>query len=142
MPSGKYIGSCYYIYGSMYLNEAIRRRCEAVRHCRWVDEVVAEAPWVIDGKFLEKYAVDYVAHDEVPYVSAGHEDVYAFAKRQGEYSVLSNVFLLANIAFSTGHPARSTSPCCRQIHSYEANARDLYIGPLRAHRQGLPSVRF
>jgi len=58
-----------------------------------VDEVVAEAPWVIDGKFLEKYAVDYVAHDEVPYVSAGHEDVYAFAKRQGEYSVLSNVFL-------------------------------------------------
>ncbi|KAI0920407.1 hypothetical protein AcW1_002160 [Taiwanofungus camphoratus] len=29
-------------------------RCEAVRHCRWVDEVVPEAPWVIDEDFLQK----------------------------------------------------------------------------------------
>ena len=29
-------------------------RCEAVRHCRWVDEVVPEAPWVIDAAFIEK----------------------------------------------------------------------------------------
>ncbi len=32
-------------------------RCEAVRHCRWVDEVVPEAPWVIDGPFIEKVYV-------------------------------------------------------------------------------------
>ena len=29
-------------------------RCEAVRHCRWVDEVVPDAPWVIDQAFLDK----------------------------------------------------------------------------------------
>lgn len=33
-------------------------RCESVRHCRWVDEVVPDAPWVIDQEFLEK--VSYI----------------------------------------------------------------------------------
>ncbi|THH17485.1 hypothetical protein EW146_g3336 [Bondarzewia mesenterica] len=60
-------------------------RCEAARHCRWVDEVVPEAPWVIDEAFVEKYQIDYVAHDENPYVSAGHEDVYSFVKSQGKF---------------------------------------------------------
>lgn len=58
-------------------------RCEAVRHCRWVDEIVPDAPWVIDATFLAKYNIDYVAHDDEPYVSAGHEDVYGFAKSIG-----------------------------------------------------------
>ena len=58
-------------------------RCEAIRHCRWVDEVVPDIPWVIDATFLTKYNIDYVAHDDEPYVSAGHEDVYAFVKSLG-----------------------------------------------------------
>jgi len=36
-------------------------RCEAVRHCRWVDEVIPDAPRDIDETFLRKYDVDYVA---------------------------------------------------------------------------------
>jgi choline-phosphate cytidylyltransferase len=58
-------------------------RCESIRHCRWVDEVLPDVPWVIDATFLAKYHIDYVAHDEVPYVSAGYEDVYAFVKSIG-----------------------------------------------------------
>ena len=58
-------------------------RCEAVRHCRWVDEVVPDAPWVITQEFIDKYEIDYVAHDDDPYVSAGHDDVYQFVKDQG-----------------------------------------------------------
>ncbi|KAH9476978.1 Choline-phosphate cytidylyltransferase 1 [Psilocybe cubensis] len=60
-------------------------RLEAVRHCRWVDEVVAEAPWVIDEAFIKKYEIDYVAHDEELYASAGHNDVYEYAKSQGKF---------------------------------------------------------
>ncbi|KAI0297928.1 hypothetical protein BC826DRAFT_135522 [Russula brevipes] len=58
-------------------------RCEAVRHCRWVDEVVPDPPWVVDAAYMEKYNIDYAAHDDEPYMSAGHEDVYAFLKSIG-----------------------------------------------------------
>ncbi|KAJ7015942.1 hypothetical protein C8F04DRAFT_1408411 [Mycena alexandri] len=51
-------------------------RLEATRHCRWVDEVVADAPWVINQAFLDKYQIDYVAHDEEMYASSGYDDVY------------------------------------------------------------------
>ncbi|ESK87683.1 choline-phosphate cytidylyltransferase [Moniliophthora roreri MCA 2997] len=60
-------------------------RLEAVRHCRWVDQVIPEAPWIIDQAFMDKYHIDYVAHDEDPYVAEGHDDVYAFVKAQGKF---------------------------------------------------------
>ncbi|KAJ7146026.1 hypothetical protein C8R44DRAFT_756391 [Mycena epipterygia] len=60
-------------------------RLEAARHCRWVDEIVAEAPWIIDQAFIDKWKIDYVAHDEVPYAASGHEDVYSYCKSQGKF---------------------------------------------------------
>lgn len=32
-------------------------RYESLRHCRWVDEVVRDAPWVIDQDFIDKHKV-------------------------------------------------------------------------------------
>lgn len=58
-------------------------RYESVRHCKWVDEVVEDAPWTVDQDFLDKHRIDYVAHDEEPYVSAGSDDVYKFVKSIG-----------------------------------------------------------
>ncbi|KAH8824057.1 cholinephosphate cytidylyltransferase [Flagelloscypha sp. PMI_526] len=60
-------------------------RLEGVRHCRWVDEVVADAPWIIDEAFMKKHQIDYVAHDEDPYGAVGHDDVYAYVKSQGKF---------------------------------------------------------
>jgi len=65
-------------------------RCESVRHCRWVDEVAADAPWVLDDEFLNKYKIDFVAHDAIPYKdisgSAGNSsDVYAHIKERGMF---------------------------------------------------------
>jgi len=37
------------------MNEA--ERYEALRHCRYVDEVVTDAPWTLDDDFLEKHKV-------------------------------------------------------------------------------------
>lgn len=68
---------------SLLRNSLLCCRLEAARHCRWVDEVVSEAPWVIDQAFLDKYQIDYVAHDEDPYVAEGHDDVYELVKQQG-----------------------------------------------------------
>lgn len=35
-------------------------------HCRWVDEVIPDAPWVLTKEFLDKHQIDYVAHDALP----------------------------------------------------------------------------
>ncbi|XP_075235464.1 choline-phosphate cytidylyltransferase A-like isoform X2 [Lycorma delicatula] len=60
-------------------------RYEAVRHCRYVDEVVRDAPWELDDEFLQKHKIDFVAHDEIPYSSDCCNDVYAFLKKKGMF---------------------------------------------------------
>lgn len=46
--------------------------------CRWVDEVLQDAPWVITEEFLTKHNIDFVAHDDLPYAdnSGQTDDVY------------------------------------------------------------------
>ncbi|KAF8637600.1 hypothetical protein AX17_002669 [Amanita inopinata Kibby_2008] len=39
-------------------------RCELVRHCRWVDEVVTEAPWTVSYEFLEQHKIQYLCVEE------------------------------------------------------------------------------
>ncbi|XP_067136051.1 choline-phosphate cytidylyltransferase A-like isoform X2 [Centruroides vittatus] len=61
-------------------------RYESVRHCRYVDEVVRDAPWVLDNEFLEKHKIDFVAHDDIPYtMGSTTEDVYKDIKRRGMF---------------------------------------------------------
>lgn len=62
-----------------------KTRCEALTHCRWVDEVVPNAPWAVDQAFLDKHKIDYVAHDDIPYQCDGEADVYAFVKQKGMF---------------------------------------------------------
>jgi len=61
-------------------------RYEALRHCRYVDEVVVDAPWTLSPEFLAEHKIDFVAHDEAPYtIGSGASDVYAFVKEQGMF---------------------------------------------------------
>ena len=53
-----------------------RERAEMVHHCKWTDEVIMPAPWIITVDFLKEINAHYVAHDDEPYVSAGSGDVY------------------------------------------------------------------
>ncbi|CAG8747121.1 31761_t:CDS:2, partial [Racocetra persica] len=69
--------------GKTVLNE--RERAESLRHCKWVDEVIEHAPWVVTQEFIDKYNIDYVAHDDIPYASNDTADVYAFVKDQGRF---------------------------------------------------------
>ena len=43
-----------------------------------MDEIIRDAPWVITPEFLEQHAIDYVAHDALPYSDASGQgnDVY------------------------------------------------------------------
>ncbi|GMY35044.1 choline-phosphate cytidylyltransferase 1-like [Fagus crenata] len=71
--------------GKTVMNE--KERYESLRHCRWVDEVIPDAPWVITQEFVDKHQIDYVAHDSLPYADASGagKDVYEFVKSIGKF---------------------------------------------------------
>ncbi|XP_030543908.1 choline-phosphate cytidylyltransferase 2 [Rhodamnia argentea] len=62
-------------------------RYESLRHCKWVDEVIPDAPWVVTKEFLDKHNIDFVAHDALPYADASGagNDVYEFVKAIGKF---------------------------------------------------------
>ncbi|KAF8035225.1 hypothetical protein BT93_C1291 [Corymbia citriodora subsp. variegata] len=62
-------------------------RYESLRHCKWVDEVIPDAPWVVTKEFLDKHNIDFVAHDALPYAdtSGAGNDVYEFVKAIGKF---------------------------------------------------------
>ncbi|KAJ4524017.1 choline-phosphate cytidylyltransferase [Exophiala dermatitidis] len=62
-------------------------RAETVRHCRWVDEVLPNCPWIVTAEFLEKHQIDYVAHDDEPYGADEGDDIYAPIKKAGKFLV-------------------------------------------------------
>jgi choline-phosphate cytidylyltransferase len=54
-------------------------RYESLRHCKWVDEVIENAPWEITEEFLNKHDIDYVAHDN------DGEYSYNIVKKMGKF---------------------------------------------------------
>lgn len=64
-----------------------RERADSVRHCKWVDEVIEDCPWVVTPDFLEKHQIDYVAHDDIPYGADEGDDIYAPIKKEGKFLV-------------------------------------------------------
>lgn len=64
-----------------------RERAESVRHCRWVDEVIEDCPWIVTADFLEKHKIDYVAHDDLPYGADEGDDIYGPIKEKGMFLV-------------------------------------------------------
>ncbi|AES65136.1 putative choline-phosphate cytidylyltransferase [Medicago truncatula] len=71
--------------GKTVMNE--QERYESLRHCKWVDEVIPDVPWVINQEFIDKHKIDYVAHDALPYAdtSGAGNDVYEFVKAIGKF---------------------------------------------------------
>lgn len=75
--------STHQLKGRTVMNDA--ERYESVRHCRYVDEVVTDAPWTLTTEFLREHKIDFVAHDDLPYCSDDTEDVYAHIKAMGMF---------------------------------------------------------
>ncbi|XP_039121254.1 choline-phosphate cytidylyltransferase 2-like isoform X2 [Dioscorea cayenensis subsp. rotundata] len=84
------VGCCNDEITHMYKGKTVMtesERYESLRHCKWVDEVIPDAPWVITQEFINKHKIDYVAHDALPYAdtSGAGNDVYEFVKAIGKF---------------------------------------------------------
>lgn len=64
-----------------------RERAETVGHCKWVDEVIPNCPWIVTPEFLHEHQIDYVAHDDEPYGADEGDDIYAPIKKEGKFLV-------------------------------------------------------
>ncbi|PNP59408.1 hypothetical protein THARTR1_00898 [Trichoderma harzianum] len=64
-----------------------KERAESVRHCKWVDEVIEDCPWIVSPEFLELHRLDYVAHDDIPYGADEGDDIYQPIKETGKFLV-------------------------------------------------------
>ncbi|EEQ35686.1 choline-phosphate cytidylyltransferase [Microsporum canis] len=71
--------------GLTVLNEV--ERAETIRHCKWVDEVIPNCPWIVTPEFLEEHQIDYVAHDDLPYGADEGDDIYSPIKQMGKFLV-------------------------------------------------------
>lgn len=69
--------------GPPIMNE--RERYEAVRGCKWVDEVVEGAPYVTQLSDLEKYNIDFVVHGDDITTDEHGNDTYQAIKDAGKY---------------------------------------------------------
>ncbi|RDA95867.1 hypothetical protein CP533_5148 [Ophiocordyceps camponoti-saundersi (nom. inval.)] len=64
-----------------------QERAETLRHCKWVDEVIEDCPWIVTPEFLEANRLDYVAHDDLPYGADEGDDIYQPIKAAGKFLV-------------------------------------------------------
>ncbi|OAR01691.1 hypothetical protein LLEC1_05077 [Akanthomyces lecanii] len=64
-----------------------KERAESLRHCKWVDEVIEDCPWIVTPEFLEEHRLDYVAHDDLPYGADEGDDIYQPIKEAGKFLV-------------------------------------------------------
>ncbi|KAM0557083.1 hypothetical protein ACHAPJ_005346 [Fusarium lateritium] len=62
-------------------------RAETLRHCKWVDEVIEDCPWIVTPEFLDDHNLDYVAHDDLPYGADEGDDIYQPIKAAGKFLV-------------------------------------------------------
>jgi cytidyltransferase-like protein len=82
-----------------------KERAESLRHCKWVDEVIEDAPWIVTPEFLEQHSIDYVAHDDEPYVSEDSDDIYKPCKQAGKFMVtqrtegISTTYIITKYVF-------------------------------------------
>lgn len=60
-------------------------RYGAIQHCKYTDEVMKDAPWIITDEFLTKNKIDFVAHDDNSYLNGNRTEVYTRLKKRGMF---------------------------------------------------------
>ncbi|KAJ3589495.1 hypothetical protein NHX12_010340 [Muraenolepis orangiensis] len=103
-------------------------RYDALRHCRYVDEVVRDAPWTLSSEFLRGHKIDFVAHDDIPYTSAGSEDRGYTARELNVGFINDKKYRLQNQVDKMKEKVRTVEEkSVDLIHKWEEKSRE-FIG--------------
>lgn len=60
-------------------------RYVSVAACKWVDEVVPNAPYITDLRLMDKYGCDFCVHGDDLVMAADGSDTYAQVKKAGRF---------------------------------------------------------
>jgi len=63
-------------------------RAEAVSHCRYVDQVIIDSPWIVTLDFINLHQIDYVTHGEDDSYDEDGNDCYKFVKDIGRFMTI------------------------------------------------------
>ena len=66
----------------------MEERIASVAGCRYVDEVVPDAPWIMDAAWIEEHKIDLVAHGD-DYSQDKIEHIYAVTISMGIFRTVS-----------------------------------------------------
>lgn len=65
-----------------------KERCDVVRGCKWVDEVMEDVPYLVSDEYLldivQRYRIDFVVHGDDPCIVNG-KNAYEGAIKLGKY---------------------------------------------------------
>ncbi|MCH7671378.1 MAG: adenylyltransferase/cytidyltransferase family protein [Proteobacteria bacterium] len=70
--------------------QTMQERLASVANCRYVDEVIPDAPWIFDPSWIEKYDIGLVVHG----------DDYSAEKRQEIYRVPIEMGIFRSITYT------------------------------------------
>ncbi|PPD85127.1 hypothetical protein GOBAR_DD17942 [Gossypium barbadense] len=88
LPYGREIFVITVLCGSMDLIEVLSRLA-LVSGLKWVDQVIANAPYAITEQFMNslfnEHKIDYIIHGDDPCLLPDGSDAYALAKKAGRY---------------------------------------------------------
>ncbi|KAG9312959.1 hypothetical protein JVU11DRAFT_6395 [Chiua virens] len=86
-------------------------RCELLRHCRWVDEIVPDAVWTLTDTFVLAKRIDYVALEEGSSVSPEFDKTrlkgYDYFKKLGRVVPTKRILGLAPSSRPLAEPTLS-----------------------------------
>ncbi|CAG5102375.1 Oidioi.mRNA.OKI2018_I69.chr1.g270.t1.cds [Oikopleura dioica] len=108
-------------------------RYEAIRHCKYVDIVLPDAPWTYSKEFFDKHKIDFIAHDEAPYTLGGQDDSYALPKSLNMFCPTERTEGISTSDMIT-RVVKNYDGYIRRNLSRGYNRRELNVGPVHSAR--------
>jgi len=105
-------------------------RNEAVRHCRYVDEVIIGCPWFANDEFVKFHKIDFVAHDDTTKTDPDQKDMYIGLKEAGRFAETQRTPGISTTDIIT-RIVRDYDMYVRRNMERGASAQDLNLGYIK-----------